>query len=243
MSGTVQAPARGLFIAGTDTGVGKTRLVAGLLRALRNAGWQAAGMKPVATGAARTAMGFISEDATIIGAESTLIATKSDLRADINPYCFEPPVSPHIAAQKAGISIETERICASFARLAGRCDVVIVEGTGGWLAPTGPRTTMADIGLALGLPVILVVGVRLGCLNHALLSVESIVRAGARLYGWVGNLIDPGMAALTDNVATLGERIPAPRLGLLANAPDVTGDALELAALARKLMSELGPAP
>ena len=228
--------ARGVFIAGTDTGIGKTRLTTGWLRALRAAGWQAVGMKPVATGAERHGVDLINEDVVQICAESGVYGSDRVHRADINPYCFEPPISPHIAAEKAGICIDMEPIMMSYGRLAALSDAVLVEGTGGWLAPIGPSTTMADIAVALKLPVVLVVGVRLGCLSHALLSVEAIARAGSSLLGWVANLLDTSMPALDGNLTTLERRVPAPRLALLAGVPDATRDAAALAIATHALM-------
>jgi dethiobiotin synthetase len=231
------AVARGAFVAGTDTGIGKTRLVAGLLHALRNAGWSAIGMKPVASGTIATDHGTINEDVASIEANSSPKGLADTPRSDINPYCFDPPVSPHIAAEQAGIFVDIDVIVAAYERLAGTHDAVLVEGTGGWMAPIGPRATMADVAVALGLPVILVVGLRLGCLSHALLTSAAIEHSGARLLGWVGNLIDPSMQALSENLETLKQRLPAPPLGLLARTPDAAHDADALGEAAQFLMS------
>jgi dethiobiotin synthetase len=217
--------------------VGKTRLVAGLLRALQNAGWRVMGMKPVATGTSSTNGLMINEDVASIVANSSRGSIAETPIRDINPFSFDPPVSPHIAAEKSGIFIDIDAIVTAYERLARKHDAVIVEGTGGWLAPIGPRTTMADIALALELPVVLVVGLRLGCLSHALLTAEAIDHAGATLIGWVGNMIDPSMQALSENLDTLKQRLPAPPLGLLARAPDAGRDAEALSAAAEFLMS------
>jgi dethiobiotin synthetase len=228
---------RGVFIAGTDTGVGKTRVSVALLQALQQRDLKAVGMKPVATGAVPlpagaeslrrfSANGLINEDVAAIAAfcppecESSLI----------NPYCFELPVSPHIAARRAGVSIEPERIAAAYEALAQQCAAVVVEGTGGWLAPIGERATMAEIAVRLRLPVVLVVGVRLGCLNHALLSQQAILATGLPLAGWIGSVLDPAMLCLQDNLAALSARLQAPRLALLAHNPRSDGDAAALAA-------------
>jgi dethiobiotin synthetase len=221
----------GVFVAGTDTGVGKTRVVVGLIRALRAHGWRACGMKPVASGTIATDDGFINEDVSSIAAAS---GHDGDILADINPYCFEWPVSPHIGAERAGIMIDTGRIVSSFERLARQHDIVIVEGTGGWLAPIGAVATMADVASALRLPVVLVVGLRLGCLNHALLSAQAIERSGSNLAAWIGSAIDPNMPAQLENLAALKHRLPAPQLGLLpySRAPEHDAVALELAARA-----------
>jgi dethiobiotin synthetase len=235
---TAGPTARGAFVAGTDTGIGKTRLVVGMLRALRLGGWRAIGMKPVASGAIRTDRGLINDDVVTIAAESDQNASEQAAAANINPYCFEPAVSPHIAAEMAGIFVDLERISAAYGRLAQKHDAVIVEGTGGWLTPIGSRTTMADVAVVLDLPVVLVVGVRLGCLSHALLTADAIDHAGAHLIGWVANLIDPAMLALSENLDTLKQRLSAPPLGLLARAPDAAKDAEALAAAAGFLMSD-----
>jgi len=231
------AAARGVFVAGTDTGAGKTRLSLGLLRALRTAGWRAIGMKPVASGTITTDLGIINEDVTSIIAESSRDMLPSVAARDINPYCFEWPVSPHIGAERVGIFVDIEQIVAAYERLAAASEAVVVEGTGGWMTPIGPRTTMADVASALELPVILVVGLRLGCLNHALLSAEAIEHSGCTLIGWVGNMLDPSMQALSENLESLKQRLPAPPLGLLARTPDAGRDSEALAAAAQFLMS------
>lgn len=212
----------GVFIAGTDTGIGKTRITCGLLDALRAQGRAACGMKPVATGIAQD--WHHSQD---LDEDVSLIASKSYLRhghvrtaaierlADLNPYRFEPPVSPHLAAAQAGTQIEPSVVAAAAQRLAEHCDVLLVEGTGGWLAPISERATMADIAHALRLPVVLVVGMRLGCLNHALLTVQAIATSGLTLAGWIANHVDPAMLMPEDNVATLTSRIGAPLLARL----------------------------
>ncbi|HEX4024734.1 MAG TPA: dethiobiotin synthase [Steroidobacteraceae bacterium] len=235
--------ARGWFIAGTDTGVGKTRVTVALLRALTARGVPAVGMKPVAAGTDAAASPPVNEDVALLRAASfaTVGATGAAgaglAAADINPYCFEWPISPHLAARRAGVSIEPAAIAAAYARLAGRCEVVLVEGAGGWLCPIGEQATMASIAAELALPVLLVVGLRLGCLNHALLSAAAIAAAGLPLFGWVGSVIDPDMAALEDNIASLERRLPGPRLGLLPFSRERTGDAACLAAAAAALQA------
>jgi dethiobiotin synthetase len=204
--------ATGYFLAGTDTGAGKTYVTCALLRALNASGCRAAGMKPVATGGIEGADGgLISEDATMIASSTPVIAPVSDL----NPYCLKPPVSPDIAAELAGIQIETVSIVAAYQRLATLADMVLVEGTGGWLAPIGARQTMADIAVALGLPVLLVVGLRLGCISHALLTLEAIRTRGCDFAGWIGNRIDPGYLLPERNLATLTRLLGAPPLAIL----------------------------
>jgi dethiobiotin synthetase len=224
---------RGIFIAGTDTGVGKTRVCVGLLRALRATGLRAIGMKPVATGTIATDRSILNEDVAAIAEASDFGANP----ADINPYCFDWPVSPHIAAQRAGIVIDPERIVASYGRLSQACDVVVVEGTGGWLAPIGPHTTMADVARSLQLPVVLVVGLRLGCLNHALLTAQALASSDQPFIGWIGSVIDPDLAALAENLETLTRRLPVPQWGLLPHALSRERDPHALAAAASALMA------
>jgi dethiobiotin synthetase len=201
---------RGVFVTGTDTGVGKTRVAVALLRGLAADGWQVVGMKPVAAGieagAARNA------DVEALAAASTLVAAG----ADVNPYAFAPPIAPHLAAARAGAVIDLDRCAAAYARLAAAADRVVVEGAGGALVPLGPRTDMLDLAARLELPLLLVVGVRLGCLNHALLSAQAIRARGLVLAGWVANRVDPAMAEADANVAALVERLPAP---LVADLP------------------------
>jgi dethiobiotin synthetase len=202
----------GWFVTGTDTGVGKTRVARLLLEALAHAGHSAAGMKPVASGCHVTAAGLHSDDALELMQASGATADYTD----VNPYALGSACAPHIAAQEMGVEIELEKILESFRRLQQRSPWVVVEGVGGWMAPLGERLTIADVAHALGLPVILVVGLRLGCLNHALLTAEAIRRADIPLAGWVANQIDPAMTHVPENIATLAQRINAP---LLAQIP------------------------
>jgi len=202
----------GWFIAGTDTGVGKTRIARMLLTALAVQGQRAIGMKPVASGCRQTRDGLRNEDAERLLASSGVTADY----IDVNPYAFEPAVAPNLAAQAAGLEIRLDAILDHFERLRRLAPWIVVEGVGGWLTPLGPRLTMADVAQSLRLPVILVVGVRLGCLNHALLTTEAIRHRGVTLAGWVANLADPDMVMAEENVATLRDRIEAP---LLATCP------------------------
>jgi dethiobiotin synthetase len=198
--------ARGLFVTGTDTGVGKTRVAVALIHALRAQGLRVAAMKPVS---ASSAAGELNGDVVALLHAASVAA---DLR-DVNPYAFAEPIAPHIAAQQAGVRIELDCIAAAYARLAAAADVVVVEGVGGWRVPLNEREDMADLAQRLGLPVVLVVGLRLGCLNHALLTAESIAYRQLPWAGWVGNHIDPDMACQAENVAALHARLPAPCLG------------------------------
>jgi dethiobiotin synthetase len=219
------AGAPGVFVAGTDTGVGKTRVSLGLIRALRGRGVRADGMKPVASGMIAKNGLFINEDTHAIAELNSGTCAWSD----ITPYCFDWAVSPHIGAERAGIVIDLAVILAAYERLSAGSGLLVVEGTGGWLTPIGARATMADVVRILGLPVVLVVGMRLGCLNHALLSAQAIAHAGASLIGWIGSVIDPAMPALAENLATLQQRLRAPQLALLPYSTDRARDPAWLA--------------
>lgn len=205
--------AAGLFIAGTDTGVGKTLAAVSIVRALASMGVRTAAMKPIAAGAVATPHGLRNADAQALAAAANVDAPYEL----INPYCLAAPVSPHIAAAEAGVAIDTATITRSFSELARRADCVIVEGAGGWLAPIGERETLADVACALGLPVVLVVGLRLGCLNHALLSARAIEASGLDLAAWIGNCIDPGFERLAENLAALEQRLARPALAIIAH--------------------------
>lgn len=208
----------GYFVTGTDTGVGKTVVACALLTAYAARGLRAVGMKPVASGAEPAAHGLIHDDVERLSAASSRAAP----REHVNPYCFQPLIAPHIAAAQAGVTIDFGRIEQSYRALAALADVVIVEGAGGFCVPLGPATDTAQLAARLALPVILVVGMRLGCLNHALLTAEAIAARGLRLAGWIANHIDPRMAAADENVSALEERIAAPLLARIAfaSAPD-----------------------
>ncbi len=212
---------RGVFITGTDTDCGKTHVATTLIHALRGRGLRVAGFKPVAAGA-NLRDGILRNDDAL----ALIEATGLDLPYEsVNPYCFAPAVSPHLAAEEAGIAIELAPIRRAFDRLAAASDFVVAEGAGGWRVPLGPERDGQDLALALGIPVILVIGLRLGCLNHALLSEQAILASGATLLGWVGNRIDPQMARQRQNLHSLEQRLGVPCLGVLphAAAGDVPG--------------------
>jgi dethiobiotin synthetase len=198
---------KGLFVTGTDTGVGKTRVAVALIHALRVRGLRVAAMKPVAAGCAP---GELNEDVTALLHAANVTA---DIR-DVNPYAFEPAIAPHIAAKQSGVRIELDVIAEAYARLAAAADVVVVEGAGGWRVPLNEDADMADLAQRLGLPVVLVVGLRLGCLNHAVLTAESIAQRQLPWAGWVGNQIDPAMPCQAENVAALQARLPPPCMGV-----------------------------
>ena len=202
---------QGVFVTGTDTGCGKTRVALALIEQLRARGLRVGGFKPVAAGSEWHDGELRNDDALALLAASGLGVP---YRA-ANPYCFEPAIAPHLAAAEAGIKIEVGPILAARDELASGCEFLVVEGAGGWRVPLAPRFDMQGLALELGLPVLLVVGLRLGCLNHALLSEQSILASGARLLGWIGSQVDPGMARLNENIATLNTRLSRPCLGIL----------------------------
>ena len=208
---------RGLFVTGPDTGVGKTVAAVALLRALVASGRRAVGMKPVSAGI--DAGGGVNADVAALCAAGNVDAPL----AERNPYAFPPPIAPHVAAARAGVDIDLERIAQAYARLAECADVVVVEGAGGPLVPIGARHDMLDIARRLRAPVVLVVGVRLGCLNHALAAELAIRARGLELAGWIANRIDPGMEAAGETVAALDARLPAPRVADFAWGEPVTG--------------------
>lgn len=197
------------FITGTDTGVGKSFVGAGILQAAREAGLSTAALKPIAAGCEETPDGLRNEDALLLQQQCTL-----DLSYEqINPVALPLPVAPHIAAVQAGRRLDIDRL-VGFCRavLLKRADVTVVEGAGGWRVPINHRHTLAELPRRLDIPVILVVGIRLGCINHALLSAEAIRADGLPLAGWVANHVDPHMPYAADNVATLESLIDAPCL-------------------------------
>lgn len=220
------------FVTGTDTEVGKTTIAAGLLHAARLAGFSTAAAKPVASGCDITAEGLRNSDALALLGECTL-----PLRyQQVNPLAFEPAIAPHLAAREAGVELTVAALAEPVRQvLALQAQFSLVEGAGGWRVPLAGREALSDLAIELGLPVILVVGVRLGCINHALLSAEAIERDGLKLAGWVANIVDPATSRLQENLATLDERLEAPCLGrvprLQAARPAEVARYLDLAAL------------
>ena len=196
---------RGFFVTGTDTGVGKTLVACALLHAFSARGYSVIGMKPVAAGSEEGRHGDVD---ALVAASSVKAA--ADL---VNPYAFEPPIAPHIAAQQAGVDISVARIAAAYRQLAACADVVVVEGAGGFMIPLNAAQTGADLARQLALPVVLVVGMRLGCLSHALLTRRAIAEQGLVCAGWVANSLQPAMPVFEENIRALSERLEAPLLG------------------------------
>ncbi|MFA5630456.1 MAG: dethiobiotin synthase [Porticoccaceae bacterium] len=227
----------GYFIAGTDTEVGKTFAAAALLARAGQLGLRTAAWKPVAAGAAVTAQGLRNEDALTL-----LQACNQPLPYEmVNPVCLAPAIAPHIAAAEQGMDLDVAALLPHFQRvLDGGADFVLVEGAGGWRVPLNDRETLADLALALQLPVVLVVAMRLGCINHALLSAEAIARDGLPLAGWIANQATPdSMARHGENLDTLRRLLPAPLLGELPHMP---GGDFNAAAQILKLPGEVEPA-
>jgi len=207
---------RGFFVTGTDTGVGKTCVSLGLMRALQAEGHAVTGMKPVASECLVAANGLENDDALRLQRASSFPVKY----AQVNPYAFEPAIAPHLAARIIGTNIQVPLIRTCFRELSEGADFVVVEGIGGWLVPINAEQTMQDVVLDLGLPVVLVVAIRLGCLNHALLTADAIRKSGLRLAGWVANRLDPQCEHPDELVATLGERLPAALLADFCFAQD-----------------------
>jgi dethiobiotin synthetase len=197
--------ARGLFVTATDTGVGKTLVACALLHAFSAGGKPVVGMKPVAAGIEDGRYG----DVDALVAASTVKA-EADL---VSPYAFEPPIAPHLAAAQSGIEISLESIAEAYRKLAACADVVVVEGAGGFMIPLNARDTGADLARRLALPVVLVVGMRLGCLNHALLTRRAIAEHGLACAGWVANCMQPEMPFVEENILALSRRLDAPLIG------------------------------
>ena len=200
------------FVVGTDTNVGKTYISGHLIRHFVEKNIKTVGMKPIASGCELT------EDGALINEDVSILTKNSNIKAPldfINPYRFEPAIAPHIAAEKTGITIDLEVIANAYQALEKLAEVVIVEGAGGFLVPLNTRYTLADLAVKLNLPIILVVGMRLGCINHALLTVEAIERRGLKLAGWVANQIDLNMPVFEENLTTLRKHISAPCLSVV----------------------------
>jgi dethiobiotin synthetase len=221
----MHAPGRGVFVTGTDTGVGKTWVSQALLRALAAGGMRAVGMKPVAAGFEPGSS--VNADVLALRAAGNVVAAA----ADDNPYAFPDPVAPHLAATAAGETIAMAKIAGAYARLRAQADAIVVEGAGGALVPLDDGRDMLDIALTLQLPVLLVVGMRLGCLNHALLTALALQRRGLALAGWIANELPPGMALAAQNIDTLARRLGCAPLAVAAPGARPVFDAARLAML------------
>lgn len=198
-----------LFITGTDTEIGKTWVASALIRHLVEAGYRVAGMKPVASGCEMTDAGLRNDDALRLITESNV-----NLPYDVvNPYAYEPAIAPHIAAQEAGQAIEIEKIKQAAKSI--EADYLVVEGVGGWCVPLGETSMLAELARATADEVIIVVGMRLGCINHALLTAAQVARDGMSIKGWIANHVDPDMDVQSENIATLRSLMPCPMLGVL----------------------------
>ena len=191
------------FVTGTDTEIGKTHVTCLLLRQYAAQGLKVIGMKPIAAGCELVDGEWVNDDVQRLVAASNLQAPMNL----INPYCFKEPIAPHLAAEKAGVTIDIDVIVSEFKQLQAMADVVIVEGAGGFLVPLNANSNMADLAIALGIPTILVVGMRLGCINHSLLTSEAIKSRGLMLHGWVANHIDPQMDVQKENIQTITEQL------------------------------------
>jgi len=223
----------GLFVTGTDTHVGKTHVATALCHAYAGRGLRVAAMKPISTGCTLTPAGLRCNDALALRGATNVQAAY----ADVNPYSFEPAIAPHIAAAECGGAIDFDVLDLAFERQRSLGDVIVVEGLGGWLVPLDAHRTLADLVVHWKLEVILVVGLRLGCLNHALLTTEAILRRDLILRGWIANSIDPGFERREANILALQNRIPAPCLGILDHAPQATAESV-----GQTLSSSLFPA-
>lgn len=214
---------RAYFITGTDTEIGKTTVAAGLLHAARRQGMSTAAAKPVASGCQQTPEGLRNDDALTLLAQCSLALSYDE----VNPYAFAPAIAPHLAAAEAGTRLGVASLQAPVQRLLARgADFSVVEGAGGWRVPLLAGESLSDLAIALQVPVILVVGVRLGCISHALLTAEAILRDGLILAGWVANVVDPHTGRLQSNLNTLCERLPAPCLGVVPHLPEATAEAV-----------------
>lgn len=209
------------FVTGTDTEIGKTLVSSAMLHALVLTGVRAAGMKPVAAGAELRAGTWHNEDV-----DSLVSAGNVHLEPELmTPYLWREPIAPHIAARQEGVQMSISRILDAYARIGPRCDAIVVEGAGGFRVPLSDRVDMADLAQELRLPVVMVVGLRLGCISHALLTAESIAARGLQLAGWVANTVDAQMPFMHDNIDTLRSRLDAPMLGHIPRLSPATAQA------------------
>jgi len=210
------------FITGTDTGVGKTWFTVALMAALKRRGLNVMGMKPIATGAEKIKDRLINEDAKLI-MQNCSQKVSYNL---INPFVFESPITPHVAAKHEGVVIELDQITKNYHLLKSMCDVLVVEGVGGWRVPVTNEHSLTDLVSKLNLSVILVVGMRLGCINHAILTAEAINADGINLCGWVSNHLDRVYSNSEETIKTLKKRLNCPHIGNLLHNSDFDPDKL-----------------
>lgn len=222
---------KGYFVTGTDTGIGKTTVALALMSALQKKGFKVTAMKPVSAGCELTDEGLRNDDAVSLMQQASVELPYHR----VNPYAFEPAIAPHIAADATGVVMQREPVLAEYNNIKKQSEFVIVEGAGGWLVPINEKETMADVASSMELPVLLVVGLRLGCLNHALLTQESINHMGLTLAGWVANHITEDFPGSTENIKTLERRLQAPMLGIIpythSPAPDDVAGRIDISKL------------
>jgi dethiobiotin synthetase len=199
------------FITGTDTNIGKTHVAKLLLEIAHTRGFSTLGLKPVSAGCTERDGELVNQDAWELMERSSIKPSY----AEVNPIALREAMAPHIAAEREGRSLQVQELAAHCRQMIKQAEFAVIEGAGGWQVPINPTETMADLAVSIGCPVVLVVGMRLGCINHALLSAEAIQNSGLRLAGWVANLIDPDMVAATENILTLEQRLHAPRIATL----------------------------
>jgi len=212
---------RQFFITGTDTDAGKTCVATGLLAKANQQGLRTIGLKPVSAGCEETDQGLTNSDARSLQA----VASQKLSYPEINPFAFEPAIAPHIAAEQAGRKLSADRIAAMCrGSMMQPADFLVIEGAGGWRVPLNARETFADIPQLLNMPVVLVVGMKLGCINHALLTAEAIVRDGCEMVGWVANTIDPNMTCFDENLETLTAKFRSPLLGVIPHLSEPSPD-------------------
>jgi dethiobiotin synthetase len=200
------------FVIGTDTNVGKTYVASALVKYFADTDFKSLGMKPVASGCE------LNEENELINEDVMTLINASNVSAPldlINPYRFAPAIAPHIAAEQAGVEIDLGKIKQAYAHLSSLADVIIVEGAGGFYVPLNKTQSLADLAVLLNIPILLVVGMRLGCINHALLTVEAIQARGLKLAGWIANEIEPNFAMFEENLASLQQRIASPCIGVV----------------------------
>lgn len=205
---------KALFVTGTDTNVGKTWVTLALMRSLQNHGLSVNAFKPVAAGCVKQAGQLVNADALFMQSFSS----KSLSYSEINPYAFSKATSPHHASD--GLCLDPERVRKSFENIRLQSDFVVVEGAGGWFSPVDAQWLNAELAKLLNLPVLLVVGVRLGCINHALLTAQAIKQSGSECVAWLAVILDPGMKAIQSNLDYLRERLEMPCMGVLPNLSD-----------------------